>query len=96
MICDGESRPVIRRYDEATAILAGDALLTFAFEILSSLPCKTGEQASRLLKVIHIISQAAGYKGMIEGQMLDIASEGILLDVNHLEQMHSLKTGADD
>jgi len=81
-------------YDEATAILAGDALLTFAFELLSSLPCRTEEQAIRLLKVICMISQAAGYKGMIEGQILDIASEGILLDLNRLEIMHSLKTGA--
>jgi len=83
-----------KAYDEATAILAGDALLTLAFETLSSFPCRTGDQAIRLIKVICMISQAAGYKGMIEGQMRDIASEGILLDVNQLELMHSLKTGA--
>ncbi len=81
-------------YDEATAILAGDALLTLAFQTLSSVKCKTEKQALQLLNVIQIIAQASGYKGMIEGQMRDMASEGIVLDSDSLEKMHGLKTGA--
>ena len=81
-------------FDEATAILAGDALLTLAFQILSSIELKNEIYASKWLSVIRTISRAAGYQGMIEGQMRDIASEGIMLTLNELEEMHSLKTGA--
>lgn len=81
-------------FDEATAILAGDALLTLAFEVLSAVHLTDGHHAARCLKVIHIISEAAGYQGMIQGQMLDIASEGRKLSAEELETMHRLKTGA--
>jgi len=81
-------------FDEATAILAGDALLTLAFEVLSAVHFTDGHHAARWLKVIHIISEAAGYQGMIQGQMLDIASEGRKLSAGELETMHRLKTGA--
>ncbi|MEJ2282482.1 MAG: polyprenyl synthetase family protein [Desulfobacterales bacterium] len=81
-------------FDEATAILAGDALLTLAFEVLSAIHLTDGHHAARCLKVIHIISEAAGYQGMIQGQMLDIASEGRKLSAEELETMHRLKTGA--
>lgn len=81
-------------FNEATAILAGDALLTLAFEVLSSVQFDDGNQAFRWLKVIRLISEAAGYQGMIQGQMLDIASEGIKLSADELETMHRLKTGA--
>ena len=81
-------------FDEATAILAGDALLTLAFQVLSSVQSTTGNQASDWLKVIHIISTAAGYRGMIRGQMLDMAAEGQHLRVDELKSMHALKTGA--
>jgi len=81
-------------FDEATAILAGDALLTLAFQVLSSVQFAGETQASGLLKVIHIISTAAGYQGMIRGQMLDMASEGQHLTVDELKSMHALKTGA--
>jgi len=81
-------------FDEATAILAGDALLTLAFQVLSSVQSTTGNQASGWLKVIHIISTAAGYRGMIRGQMLDMAAEGQHLTVDELKSMHALKTGA--
>ncbi|MDI6688421.1 MAG: polyprenyl synthetase family protein [Desulfobacterales bacterium] len=81
-------------FDEATAILAGDALLTLAFQILSSVELKNEHYASKWLSVICAISRAAGYQGMIEGQMRDIASEGLTLTFNELEEMHSLKTGA--
>ncbi|MFH1581068.1 MAG: polyprenyl synthetase family protein [Pseudomonadota bacterium] len=81
-------------FDEATAILAGDALLTLAFQILSSVELKNENYASKWLSVVNAISRAAGYQEMIEGQMRDIASEGVVLTLNELEEMHSLKTGA--
>jgi len=81
-------------FDEATAILAGDALLTLAFEVLSSVQISGETQALGWLKVIHIISSAAGYRGMIQGQMLDMAAEGQNLTVDELKSMHALKTGA--
>jgi geranylgeranyl diphosphate synthase type II len=81
-------------FDEATAILAGDALLTLAFEVLSSIESGNINNPLKWLRVINIIAKAAGYKGMVEGQVKDIASEGNLLGLSDLEQMHALKTGA--
>ena len=81
-------------FDEATAVLAGDGLLTLAFEVLSSMEYIKEDHVIDWMKVIHTISTAAGYKGMIEGQMQDMASEGDLLCLEELENMHALKTGA--
>ena len=82
-------------FDEPTAILAGDALLTFAFEILSSFQVNDQSNAVKWLTVIHTIATAAGHKGMIEGQMRDIHAEGgQSLSLTELEAMHALKTGA--
>ena len=81
-------------FDEATAILAGDALLTMAFQVLSSLQFAEVDRAAKWLKVIHLIAAAAGYRGMILGQILDITSEGKQLSVSEIEVMHALKTGA--
>jgi geranylgeranyl diphosphate synthase, type II len=81
-------------FDEATAILAGDGLLTLAFQILSRNDFKTHKHSLKWLKVLHHIASAAGYEGMIEGQMRDIVSEGIQLDIEDLEKIHALKTGA--
>ena len=83
-------------FDEATAILTGDALLTLAFEILSSIDLNHIKinNAVKWLQVIHIIAKAAGYKGMIEGQIKDIAAEGNRIGLKDLEKMHTLKTGA--
>jgi len=81
-------------FDEATAILTGDALLTLAFEVLSSIEPNSKNNALKWLRVINIIAKASGYKGMIEGQIKDIASEGNPLGLEDLEQMHALKTGA--
>lgn len=82
------------RFDEATAILAGDALLTKAFEIISD--PQNGQQAdlARRLRIIHTLARAAGHQGMIQGQMLDIDTEGQQLDLESLKQLHKLKTGA--
>jgi len=81
-------------FDEATAILAGDALLTLSFEFLSSTGSSQGNRSLEWIHVIHIIAKAAGYKGMIEGQMQDMAAEGNRLRLEDLEKMHALKTGA--
>ncbi|MBU1711535.1 MAG: polyprenyl synthetase family protein [Proteobacteria bacterium] len=80
-------------FDEATAILAGDALLTLSFQVLSSIDVNR-YNANTWLKVIHLISIAAGYKGMIEGQIRDISYENRHISMKKLEEMHSLKTGA--
>ena len=81
-------------FDEATAILAGDALLTLAFQILSSVEISNPSHATAWLQVIRTIACAAGYGGMIQGQMLDISSEGRPLSMAELESMHHLKTSA--
>jgi len=82
------------QYDEATAILAGDALLTLAFEILASPRDTTEKRFSRHLKIIQVMAKAAGNQGMIQGQMLDIRAEGKALDLDALTRMHTFKTGA--
>lgn len=77
-------------YGEATAILAGDALLTAAFEHLTMahLP------ADRIVEAVRCLSRAAGSAGMAGGQALDMAGEGRALDREALELLQSLKTGA--
>ena len=82
------------QFDEATAILAGDALLTLAFEILAAAGtrCASDDQSCWLLAIPQIAS-AAGFKGMIEGQMRDMAFEGTVISEGELESLHRLKTG---
>lgn len=82
------------QFDEATAILAGDALLTIAFEILSSYEERPVQHPQVILQVIQILSKAIGYKGMIEGQMMDINNEGVAIGLDALTEMHALKTGS--
>ena len=83
------------QFDEATAILTGDALLNMAFEVLSEAGCKAPpDNASRWLRVVAIISNASGCLGMIEGQARDLSFEGVKLNQEALESMHRLKTGA--
>lgn len=80
-------------YGEAGAILAGDGLLTMAFELLSS-NLLTNIPADKRLKIINIIACGAGSLGMVGGQALDIACEGKDIDIATLRQIHSRKTGA--
>lgn len=77
-------------YGEATAILAGDALLTAAFEQLT----KAALPAERIVAAVRCLSHAAGSAGMVGGQALDMAGEGRTLDQEELELLQSLKTGA--
>ena len=81
------------RFDEATAMLAGDALLTMAFEILARAGLASEDISLKWLHVIKLLAAAAGHRGMIEGQMQDMAAEGQRLSPKQLEKMHSLKTG---
>ena len=83
-------------YDEAIAILAGDALQTLAFEVLSRhelLPNSTLSDFQRLQQ-IQTISAASGYAGMLGGQAMDLTSIGLKLSQQQLIRMHEHKTGA--
>ena len=80
------------KYDEATAILAGDALQTLAFDILSTDIEYLLPQSQ--LKIINILAKASGEKGMCAGQVLDIAAENTAISLIELETIHNAKTGA--
>ncbi len=82
-----------KAYGEDMAILAGDALLTGAFELLAALPCQNDEDRIRLLQVIGEIASAAGSAGMVSGQVMDLKSEGQNIDHAALRNLHILKTG---
>jgi len=81
-----------RQYDEATAILAGDALLTLAFDILAG--PETHERARVRIELVRRLAHAAGAHGMVGGQMIDLASEGRSLDMGGVTRLQQLKTGA--
>jgi geranylgeranyl pyrophosphate synthase len=80
-----------KAFDEATAILAGDALQTRAVEILTEL---TDCQASTQLQLIQILVNASGQQGMVAGQAIDLNAVDQHIDLTHLETLHRLKTGA--
>ena len=80
-----------KQFDEATAILVGDAQQTLAFEILSQSPLINPEHKIELMQCLAL---AAGTRGMIGGQMLDIQSENQTLSLEKLTELHRLKTGA--
>ncbi len=81
-------------YGEAMAILAGDALLTHAFEIMSAAPLTEHFAAAVLLQASYRLARAAGSFGMIGGQVMDIQSEGKQVGVDVLEYIHRHKTAA--
>ncbi|MEY2340798.1 polyprenyl synthetase family protein [Acidithiobacillus sp. IBUN Pt1247-S3] len=84
-------RPTCHKaYDEATAILVGDALLTHAFRILAE---PAGLSPGQQLRMLATLAQAAGSHGMVGGQAVDLAAVGHELAQPALEQMHLLKTG---
>ncbi len=78
-------------FDEATAILAGDALQAFAFETLTNATALSAEQKVRL---VHALSHAAGAQGMCLGQSLDLISEHKSVSLTELERIHNSKTAA--
>ncbi|MBM7071821.1 (2E,6E)-farnesyl diphosphate synthase [Shewanella sp. 202IG2-18] len=79
-------------YDEATAILVGDALQSLAFEALTH--DDSGLSASQQLSMLKVLSKAAGYSGMCGGQAIDLASTNKRIDLDELSELHALKTGA--
>lgn len=80
-----------RAFPEGLAILAGDFLLTHAFEVLEQ---ASGLTANQKLSLIKILSRSAGGHGMIGGQVMDIELTGLQTDLKTLQLMHKLKTGA--
>ncbi len=78
-------------FGEATAILAGDALQAFAFELVANCGLTAPNQCSHMLK---LLAQACGSEGMAGGQALDLDAVGRELSLAELERMHTLKTGA--
>ena len=83
-------RPTVHKaFDEATAILAGDALLTLAFEVAAN----ANLEAHQLVEAVKILSTASGMSGMISGQMKDIASEDVTITLEQMKGIHREKTG---
>jgi farnesyl diphosphate synthase len=80
-------------FDEATAILAGDGLLTLAFEVLATDEAMAVTAEARLL-MVRELAVASGHRGMVGGQAIDIAAEGSRLPLEQLQNMHRHKTGA--
>ncbi len=80
-----------KQFDEATAILAGDGLLTYAFEVLAD-PA-THEDPHVRCQLVTALSRAAGPKGMVGGQMLDLIAEDTELDIGAITRLQRMKTG---
>ncbi len=81
-----------KAFDEATAVLAGDGLQAFAFEVLAK--DDTHEDPNIRVELVRQLARASGPRGMVGGQMIDLDSEGKTLDVGSLTRLHQLKTGA--
>jgi geranylgeranyl pyrophosphate synthase len=87
-------RPTCHKaYDEATALLVGDGLLTLAFQVLARDPALPAAPATRL-RLIELLAEASGSFGMAGGQAIDFAVQGKQLTVAQVEEMHARKTGA--
>lgn len=82
---------VHRKFDEATAILAADALQPLAFSVLATAPGIDSEQSRELAR---LIAAACGSRGMTGGQSIDLSSEGRSLTQSEIERMYAMKTGA--
>lgn len=80
-------------FDEATAILTGDALQALAFQVLAHDPAITAPAQNRL-RMIDVLARASGSQGMVGGQAIDLASVGQKISLPELENMHIHKTGA--
>ena len=79
------------KFGEATAILAGDALLTLAFETLATAPISRTDVR---LTAIQLLAEAAGWQGMVGGQVFDLDAEDKQLSLSELQALHAAKTGA--
>jgi farnesyl diphosphate synthase len=81
-----------KKFDEATAILAGDALLTHAFALLAAV--ETHPDPHVRIELVARLAAAAGANGMVGGQMIDIGAQGTITDIGHITRLQRLKTGA--
>lgn len=80
-------------FDEATAILAGDALQSLAFSVLADSPLSDYAQTKRV-QLLSVLARSAGCAGMCGGQAIDLASTGASITLEELQTLHKLKTGA--
>lgn len=80
-----------KKYDEATAILAGDALLTLAFEVIAE--PETAVDPYVRCELTSMLAKASGMHGMVGGQMLDLIGETANFDVGQISRLHRMKTG---
>lgn len=86
-------KPTLHKvFPEGHAVLTGDFLLTYAFEVITNTACLTSDQKVQLVNIL--AKQAGGYSGMIAGQVLDIEAENKPISLEALKQIHLCKTGA--
>jgi len=86
-------KPTVHKaFDDATAVLAGDSLLTFAFEVLTD-PATSGDPFTRV-ELVQTLALASGHHGMAGGQMMDIVAETSTFDLATITRLQQLKTGA--
>jgi farnesyl diphosphate synthase len=86
-------KPTVHKaFDEATAILAGDALLTLAFEVLAHE--ETHSNPDVRCRLVAKLANAAGAHGMVGGQMIDLSADGREMDIGEITRLQRLKTGA--
>ncbi len=78
------------KYGEEYALLAGDGLLTYAFEVITG----SNIGSDKIVKAVRCLANNSGFNGMIGGQVVDLRSEGKQISYERLKTMHSLKTGA--
>jgi len=83
-----------KKFDDATALLVGDALQSLAFQVISSDTNTGGTNTKQQLAMVHLLAIASGSRGMAGGQAIDLASVGQNLTQTELEHMHIHKTGA--
>ena len=81
-----------KKFGEATAILAGDAIQPLALEVLTTIKDEK-VKPEQMLKIINLFARACGPKGMVEGQSRDLAAEGRKIEIEDLDEIHHLKTG---
>ncbi|MBN1503745.1 MAG: polyprenyl synthetase family protein [Candidatus Eisenbacteria bacterium] len=87
-------RPTVHvKFGEAVALLAGDALLSLAFELVATLAVSGGVAPGKVVGVIHEIAGAAGTRGVVGGQVVDIESEGRRVPLSTVTYIHTRKTG---
>lgn len=82
------------KFDEATAILAGDALQALAFEFLCHHTVSADISAKSRIAMVQLLAKASGFQGMVGGQALDLAAEGASLSALEIQNIHQKKTGA--